>query len=146
MNKELFKQLLGKWRFPIIEESEGRMMFRYQMSYVVINVNEGGVNNAVSVRLPNFFTADDDKVMSLALRTCNDLNYNLYQVKCYVEPSAYLTLSTEFFCSDDQNIEEVLKMTLQNIIIAKQFFIRRYHELEEEAQLLSEIEQDSDEN
>ncbi|MGN0237994.1 MAG: YbjN domain-containing protein [Lepagella sp.] len=146
MNKDLFKHVLEKWEFPIIDESEGRMMFRYQMSYVVINVNEGGVNNAVSVRLPNFLTADDDKEMSLALRTCNDLNYNLYQVKCYVEPSANITLSTEFFCSDDENLEEVLTMILQNIILAKKFFIRRYHELEEEAQLLSEIEQDSDED
>ena len=106
--KEEIKQVLEKWGFPILQDNENSLVFRYQMSYVQANITGNDENNAIALTLSGIFSADDEKEMFLGLRTCNDLNCNLLQ-------------------SDN---------------VAKKRFLQKYRELEEEAKLISELEQE----
>ena len=82
--KEQIKQVLEKWGFPILQENDNSLVFRYQMSYVQANITDGDDTNAIALTLSGIFSADNEEEMILGLRTCNDLNCNLLQVKLYI--------------------------------------------------------------
>lgn len=140
--KELIKQVLEKWGFPILQENDTCLVFRYQMSYIQANITGGEDANAVALTLTGVFSADDEKEMFLGLRTCNDLNYNLLQVKLYIDSDSDLIIASEFFYQTPDDMEYLLNMSLQSIIVAKRRFTQKYRELEEEAKLISELEQE----
>ena len=140
--KELIKQVLEKWRFPVLQENDNSLVFRYQMSYIQANIYSGADSNSVALTLTGIFSADDEKEMFLGLRTCNDLNYNLLQVKLYIDSDADLIIASEFFYKTEDDMEYLLTMALQSVIIAKRRFAQKYSELEEEAKLISELEQE----
>lgn len=140
--KELIKQVLEKWGFPILQENDTCLVFRYQMSYIQANITGGEDANAVALTLTGVFSADDEKEMFLGLRTCNDLNYNLLQVKLYIDSDSDLIIASEFFYQTPEDMEYLLNMSLQSIIVAKRRFTQKYRELEEEAKLISELEQE----
>ena len=125
--KEEIKQVLEKWGFPILQDNENSLVFRYQMSYVQANITGNDENNAIALTLSGIFSADDEKEMFLGLRTCNDLNCNLLQVKLYIDSDSDLIISAEFF---------------HKAPVAKKRFLQKYRELEEEAKLISELEQE----
>lgn len=140
--KELIIQILEKWGFPILQDNETSLVFRYQMSYIQANISGGEESNAVALTLTGLFTADNEKEMLLGLRTCNDLNYNLLQVKLYIDSDADLIIASEFFYKTEEDMEYFLTMSLQSMIIAKRRFIQKYRELEDEANLIAELEQE----
>ena len=140
--KELIKQVLEKWGFPILQENDTCLVFRYQMSYIQANITGGEDANAVALTLTGVFSADDEKEMFLGLRTCNDLNYNLLQVKLDIDSDSDLIIASEFFYQTPEDMEYLLNMSLQSIIVAKRRFTQKYRELEEEAKLISELEQE----
>lgn len=140
--KELIKQVLEKWGFPILQENDTCLVFRYQMSYIQANITGGEDANAVALTLTGVFSADDEKEMFLGLRTCNDLNYNLLQVKLYIDSDSDLIIASEFFYQTPDDMEYLLNMSLQSVIVAKRRFTQKYRELEEEAKLISELEQE----
>lgn len=140
--KELIKQVLEKWEFPVLQENDNCLVFRYQMSYIQANITGGEDANAVALTLTGIFSADDEKEMFLGLRTCNDLNYNLLQVKLYIDSDSDLIIASEFFYQTPEDMEYLLNMSLQSVIVAKRRFTQKYRELEEEAKLISELEQE----
>lgn len=140
--KELIKQVLEKWRFPVLQENDNCLVFRYQMSYIQANITGSEDSDSVALTLTGIFSADDAKEMFIGLRTCNDLNYNLLQVKLYIDSDADLIIASEFFYKTEDDMEYLLTMALQSIIVAKKRFAQKYNELEEEAKLISELEQE----
>lgn len=140
--KEQIKQVLEKWGFPILQENDNSLVFRYQMSYVQANITGGDDTNAIALTLSGIFSADNEEEMILGLRTCNDLNCNLLQVKLYIDSDSDLIIAAEFFLKTTQDVEYLLTMALQSVIVAKKRFLQRYRELEDEAKLLSELEQE----
>lgn len=94
--KELIKQVLDKWRFPILQENDNSLVFRYQMSYVQANITGDDDTNAIALTLSGIFSADNEEEMMLGLRTCNDLNCNLLQVKLYIDSDSDLIIAAEF--------------------------------------------------
>lgn len=140
--KELIKQVLEKWRFPVLQENDNSLVFRYQMSYIQANISCSEDSNSVALTLTGIFSADDENEMFLGLRTCNDLNYNLLQVKLYIDSDADLIIASEFFYKTEDDMEYLLTMALQSVIVAKRCFAQKYSELEEEAKLISELEQE----
>lgn len=140
--KEQIKQVLEKWKFPVLQENENSLVFRYQMSYVQANITGGDDTNAIALTLSGIFSADNEEEMMLGLRTCNDLNCNLLQVKLYIDTDSDLIIAAEFFLKTPEDMEYLLTVALQSVIVAKKRFLQRYRELEDEAKLLSELEQE----
>ena len=140
--KEQIKQVLEKWGFPILQENDNSLVFRYQMSYVQAYITGGDESNAIALTLSGIFSADNEKEMMLGLRTCNDLNCNLLQVKLYIDTDSDLIIAAEFFLKTPEDMEYLLTVALQSVIVAKKRFLQRYRELEDEAKLLSELEQE----
>lgn len=139
--KEQIKQVLEKWGFPILQENDNSLVFRYQMSYVQANITGGDDTNAIALTLSGIFSADNEEEMMLGLRTCNDLNCNLLQVKLYIDSDSDLIIAAEFFLKTPNDVEYLLMVALQSVIVAKKRFLQRYREIEEEAKLISELEQ-----
>lgn len=140
--KEIISNVLEGWKFPILKVTDNCIVFRYQMNYVQANITSSEDSNAVALTLTGIFTADDEKEMFLGLRTCNDLNLNLLQVKLYIDADADLVIASEFFYKTEDDMEYLLSMSLQSMIIAKKRFLQKYTELEDEAKLISELEQE----
>mgnify|MGYP005925848221 FL=1 len=140
--KEQIKQVMEKWGFPILQENDNSLVFRYQMSYVQANITGGEDTNAIALTLSGIFSADNEEEMLLGLRTCNDLNYNLLQVKLYIDSDSDLIIAAEFFLKTPEDMEYLLTVALQSVIVAKKRFLQRYREIEEEAKLISELEQE----
>lgn len=140
--KEQIKQVLEKWGFPILQENDNSLVFRYQMSYVQANITGGDDTNAIALTLSGIFSADNEEEMMLGLRTCNDLNCNLLQVKLYIDSDSDLIIAAEFFIKTLEDVEYLLTVALQSVIVAKKRFLQRYREIEEEAKLISELEQE----
>lgn len=140
--KEQIKQVLEKWGFPVLQENDNSLVFRYQMSYVQANITGGDDANAIALTLSGIFSADNEEEMMLGLRTCNDLNCNLIQVKLYIDSDSDLIIAAEFFIKTPEDVEYLLTVALQSVIVAKKRFLQRYREIEEEAKLISELEQE----
>ena len=140
--KEQIKQVLERWGFPILQENDNSLVFRYQMSYVQANITGGDDTNAIALTLSGIFSADNEEEMMLGLRTCNDLNCNLLQVKLYIDSDSDLIIAAEFFLKTPEDVEYLLMVALQSVIEAKKRFLQRYREIEEEAKLISELEQE----
>lgn len=138
--KEQIRQVLEKWRFPILKENDNSLVFRYQMSYVQANITGDDDNNAIALTLSGIFSADNEEEMMLGLRTCNDLNFNLIQAKLYIDSDSDLIIAAEFFYKTPEDLEYLLTTALQSVIVAKKRFLQRYSEIEDEAKLLSELE------
>lgn len=139
--KEQIKQVLEKWKFPVLQENDNSLVFRYQMSFVQANITGGDDTNAIALTLSGIFSADNEEEMMLGLRTCNDLNCNLLQVKLYIDTDSDLIIAAEFFLKTPEDVEYLLTVALQSVIVAKKRFLQRYREIEEEAKLISELEQ-----
>lgn len=140
--KEQIKQVLEKWGFPILQENDNSLVFRYQMSYVQANISGGEDANAIALNISGIFSADNEEEMMLGLRTCNDLNCNLLQVKLYIDSDSDLIIAAEFFHKTPEDMEFMLTMALKSLIVAKKRFLQRYSEIEDEAKLISELEQE----
>lgn len=140
--KDLIKQVLEKWGFPVLQENENCLLFRYQMSYIQASITSTEESNSVALTMTGIFKADDEKEMLLGLRTCNDLNSNVIQVKLYIDSDADLIISSEFFYKTEDDLEYLMTMALQAMKIAKKRFARKYSELEDEEKLITELEQE----
>lgn len=140
--KEQIKKVLEKWGFPVLQENDNSLVFRYQMSYIQANITGGEDSNAIALTLSGIFSADDEREMLLGLHTCNDLNCNLLQVKLYIDSDSDLIIAAEFFHKTPEDLEYLLTMALQSVIVAKKRFLQKYRELEQEAKLISELEQE----
>ena len=103
--KEQIKQVLEKWGFPILQENDNSLVFRYQMSYVQANIIGGEDTNAIALTLSGIFSADNEEEMMLGLRTCNDLTCNLLQVKLYIDSDSDLIIAAEFFLKTPEDME-----------------------------------------
>lgn len=140
--KDLIKQVLEKWGFPVLQENENCLLFRYQMSYIQASITSTEESNSVALTMTGIFKADDVREMTLGLRACNDLNSNIIQVKLYIDSDADLIISSEFFYKTEDDLEYIMTMALQAMIIAKKRFARKYSELEDEEKLITELEQE----
>jgi len=140
-SKELVKQTLEKWRFPVLQEAETSIVIRFQMNYVQIgSLRED--SNAIAVTLNGIFTADDEREERLALKTCNELNYRMMQVKLYLDEDMDLVIGSEFFYRDDEDVEFLLDYALQAVVSAKKQFIQQYEAVVDEDNLIQELSND----
>ena len=140
--KERIKQTMENWKFPVLQETDNSIVFRYQMNYIQANVTGSEGSSAIVLTLSGIFKADDDKEMLRAMRTCNELNCQLLQAKLYIDPDSDLIIASEFFYDEPGDFERILNLSLQGLVIAKKRFIQKYKELEDEAKLISELEQE----
>ncbi len=142
-SKELVKQALEKWHFPILHEDDNLLAFRYQMNYVSV----GSLSDdypGISVSLSNLFKVENDKEMRLALKTCNVLNFRMMQVKLYIDNDDDLVIGAEFFYGTEEDVEFLLSTALQSVVTAKKRFLSQYEAVVEEEKLLQELNGDSD--
>lgn len=139
--KDRLKQILAGWKFPVRTETETSLVFRYQMNYVQANITDGDDVNAIAITLSGIFSADDERVMRLALRTCNDLNYHLLQAKFYIDSDCDLMIAAEFFHRSPEDLEYLALMALQTLVAAKKRFLQKYSELDDEGKLASQLDQ-----
>lgn len=137
-SKELVKRALEAWKFPIINEGEHSIMVRYQMSYLQIGSLQED-SNAVAVTLTGIFNAEDNREASLALKTCNELNFNLMQVKLYLDSDSDLVIAAEFFYSNESDFAFLLKTAMDSLVISKRKFINQYQEFEQEDKIAQEF-------
>ena len=138
--KEQIKEILGKWNFPILQEDEEVLLFRYQMSYVQLIITEGKKYVAVTATLNGLLTAVDREEKAFCLNVCNDLNFNLLQVKLYVDSESDLIISSEFFHFTEGELERQLDTALMSLIIAKKRFFEVYNGVREEQLAAAELD------
>lgn len=137
-SKELVKQALEKWKFPVFDESENTIVIRYQMNYVhIASLNEE--SNSIAVLLTNIFSAENEREERLGLKTCNELNCRMMQVKFYIDSDNDLIISSEFFYNTEEDIEAQLSMALHAVVSGKKHFVSQYKETEAEDKLLQEL-------
>ena len=141
--KELIKQVLDKWNFPVLAENETGLVFRYQMSYIQGNAYGNDDSDAIALNLEGVFSADNEEEMAAGIKTCNELTGDLLHVKLYINKENKLTISSEFFYKEEEDIEYLLEMGLKSIVTAKRRFLNRYPEIAEEIRLMSELEESS---
>ena len=140
-SKEIVKQTLEKWRFPILQEAENAIVIRYQMNYVQIGSLQDDTH-AIAVTLTGIFTADDEREARLALKACNELNYRMMQVKLYLDEDNDLVLASEFFYKEDEDVEYLLNFALQAVVTAKKRFIQQYEAVVDEDKLIQELNEE----
>lgn len=140
-SKEIVKEILEKWRFPVLQDSENAMVIRYQMNYVQIGSLQED-SHAIAVTLTGLFTADDEREQRLALKACNELNYRMMQVKLYLDEDNDLVIASEFFYKNDEDVEYLLNFALQAVVTAKNRFIQQYEAVVDEDKLLQELNND----
>lgn len=139
--KDLVKQTLAKWKFPVLKEVENAIIIRYQMNYVQIGSLQDD-RHAIAVTLSRIFTAEDEREVRLALKACNDLNYQMMQVKLYLDEDNELVIASEFFFNNEEDVEFLLNIALQALITAKKRFIQQYEAVVDEDNLLRELNSD----
>lgn len=138
--KEAIKEILEKWGFPLLQETENSIIFRYQMNYIQTNITGNDENAGIAVTLAGIFSAENEKETVTGLRTCNDLNYNLMQVKLYIDSDSDLIIASEYYPQPGVDMELQLTMALNMVVSAKKKFLQRYRQIEEEMNLISELE------
>ena len=137
-SKEIVKQTLEKWKFPVLQEGENAIVIRYQMNYVQIGSLQDD-SHAIAVTLTGIFTADDEREARLALKACNELNYRMMQVKLYLDEDNDLVIASEFFYKNDEDVEFLLNYALQAVVTAKKRFIQQYEAVVDEDKLIQEL-------
>ena len=137
-SKEVVILTLEKWRVPILQEAENAIVIRYQMNYVQIGSLQDDTH-AIAVTLTGVFSADDEREARLALKTCNELNYRMMQVKLYLDEDNDLVIASEFFYKDDEDVEFLLNYALQAVVTAKKRFIQQYKAVVDEDKLIEEL-------
>lgn len=140
-SKEIVTQILEKWHFPVLQDSENAMVIRYQMNYVQIGSLQED-SHAIAVTLTGLFTADDEREARLALKACNELNFRMMQVKLYLDEDNDLVIASEFFYKNDEDVEYLLNFALQAVVTAKKRFIQQYEDVVDEDKLLQELNND----
>lgn len=141
-SKELVKQTLEKWHFPILQETDNGLTIRYQMSYVSIG-SLSDDNTCIAVSMSGLFKVENDKEMHLALKACNELNFRMMQVKLYIDNDDDLVIGAEFFYKTEEDVEYLLNLALQSVVTAKKKFTQQYEAVVEEDKLLQELNGDS---
>lgn len=137
-SKELVKRALECWRFPVLEENDTTIVIRYQMNYVhITSLNED--SNSIAVLLTNIFSAKNQREELLGLKTCNELNCRMMQVKFYIDADNDLIISSEFFYNTEEDVEALLNMALHAVVTGKKRFVSQYKETEAEDKLLQEL-------
>ncbi len=136
-SKELVRQALEKWKFPVLQETDNAIVIRYQMNYVQIGSLQED-SHSIAVTLTGVFSADD-REMQLGLKTCNDLNFRMMQVKLYIDDDNDLVIASEFFYKTDDDVEFLLNFSLQAIVAAKKKFIQQYEAIVDEDKLIQEL-------
>lgn len=137
-SKELVKQALEGWKFPVLEENENTIVIRYQMNYVhITSLNEE--THSIAVLLTNIFSAENQREELLGLKTCNELNYRLMQIKFYIDDDNDLIISSEFFYINQDDVESLLNNALNAVITGKKRFASLYKEIEAEDRLMQEL-------
>lgn len=140
-SKEIVKQTLEKWRFPILQEAENAIVIRYQLNYVQIGSLQDDTH-AIAVTLTGVFTADDEREARLAFKACNELNYRMMQVKLYLDEDNDLVIASEFFYKNDEDVEFLLNFALQAVVTAKKRFIQQYEAVVDEDKLIQELNEE----
>lgn len=140
-SKEIVKQTLEKWNFPVLQEGENAIVIRYQMNYVQIGSLQED-SHAITVTLTGVFTADDEREARLSLKACNELNYRMMQVKLYLDEDNDLVIASEFFYKDDEDVEFLLNFALQTVVTAKKRFIQQYEAVVDEDKLIQELSEE----
>lgn len=140
-SKDIVKQTLEKWKFPVLQEAENAIVIRYQMNYVQIGSLQED-SHAIAVTLTGIFTADDEREARLSLKACNELNYRMMQVKLYLDEDNDLVIASEFFYKDDEDVEFLLNFALQAVVTAKKRFIQQYEAVVDEDKLIQELSEE----
>lgn len=144
-SKELVKQALNKWRFPVLEESEHTIVSRYQMNFVhITSLNEE--YNSIAVVITNLFTAENEHEEYIAVKACNVLNNRMMLVKFYLDGERNVIISIEFLYKTEEDVEDLLEMALDAVVSGKRRFISQYKETEVEESILQELNEQEDQN
>ncbi|MDE6010060.1 MAG: hypothetical protein K2F87_01240 [Muribaculaceae bacterium] len=135
--KEIIKGVLEKWGFPVQDETEQSVVFRYQMNYVQANEASREDAPAVTLTLSGFFSADNEQERLMGLKVCNLVSYRMLQVKAYIDDDSDAVIASEFFYRTPEDMEFLLEEGLNMMIGAKRAFRDKYRELERESRGLS---------
>lgn len=134
----MIKGVLEGWGFPVLEERENNLMFRYQMSYIQVNIMTND-EHAVAVTLSGLFKAENEKETRVCLRTCNFVNWQLMQVKCYLDSDNDMIIASEFFLNAEEDAGFILNKALESVVTAKKTFTRKYREFDEEDTMMASM-------
>lgn len=138
--KELVKQVLKKWKFPIIRENQTGVLFRYQMSYVEAKEYGDEESDAISLILKGVFQAENEIEEAAALKTCNRLSCDLFHIKLYLDKENKLEMASEFFYRPGDDMEYLMNMGLKTLILGKKRFLENYKAIEVGTSFLTNLE------
>ena len=138
--KELIKQVLKKWRFPVIRENETGVLFRYQMSYIEAKGYGDEESDAISLILKGVFQAENEIEEAAALKTCNRLSRDLFHIKLYLDKGNKLEVASEFFYRPGDDMEYLMNMGLKTLILGKKRFLENYKAIEVGTSFLTNLE------
>lgn len=140
-SKELVKNALENWRFPVLSEAENTIVIRYQMNYIHIS-SLTDESKSIAVLLTGIFTADDEQEERLGLKTCNELNMQMMQTKFYIDNDKDLVISSEFFYSSEEEVGALLRIAMNSVVTGKVRFGAKYKEALAEDRLIQELNAD----
>ena len=138
--KDLIKQVLKKWRFPVIRENETGVLFRYQMSYIEAKAYGDEESDAVSLILKGSFAAENEIEEAAALKTCNHLSRDLFHIKLYLDNENKLEVASEFFYRPEDDMEYLMNMGLKTLVLGKKRFLEEYRAIEVGTNFLTNLE------
>ena len=138
--KELIKQVLRKWRFPVIRENETGVLFRYQMCYIEAKGYGDEKSDAISLILKGSFSAGNEIEEAAALKTCNRLSRDILHIKLYLDKENKLEIASEFFYRYGDDIEYLMDMGLKTLILGKKRFLEEYKAIEVGTSFLTNLE------
>lgn len=115
-SKQLIKQILEKWKFPILEEKDNVILFRYQMDYIVLAIYDIEDSKVISVStVVDSFDEHEERTLS-CLKICNKLNGELLLAKLQIEDD--VSIISDFCYKTENDVEFLLKKSLDSLIDA----------------------------
>ena len=138
--KELVKQVLKKWKFPIIRENQTGVLFRYQMGYIEAKGYEDEGSYAISLILKGAFRAENEIEEAAALKTCNRLSRDLFHIKLYLDIENNLEVASEFFYRPGDDMEYLMNMGLKTLVLGKKRFLEEYRAIKVGTNFLTNLE------
>ena len=113
---ELAKELIGEWKYKVIDDDGDCLTIRYQMNTIHICPNSDDTN-FIAMILPNFANVNEDN-FSEVIMNCHKLNEKMKQVKYYTINDCIIA-SCEFYFMGKEDLAFQMKTAFSNLVAAK---------------------------
>lgn len=126
---ERIKTILTDWGFPLRNETDTSVVFRFEGYYYKANSMDTDDRPGVAITLCGVFHAESEKEKEIALRAANDVNCEMMQIKAYIDDEDDLLVVSEFFYTEGTDVETLMRHACFGISVGKRRFRERYRSL-----------------